>query len=140
DDPQHFARPDRTPGDLEAERIVLFGHRGYDEEVLAVGTFLVRPLLEDHLGVPEPDVLFGKVALEVLVDAHPDPLGAGDDAEYGRFAVTDVDGVREHVEDGEVVLDNDDRAGRRKLADELRGRDPLVNVQEWRDLVEEVEV
>ena len=51
-----------------------------------------------------------------------------------------MNSVREHIENGKVVLDNDDRAGHCKVTDELCSRDPLVNVQEWRDLIEKVEV
>ena len=100
----------------------------------------MRPLLEDHLRVPEPDVLLGKVTFKVLVDPHPHALGAGDDPEHCRFAVPDMDGVGKHVEDRKVVLDDHDGAGGSEFAYQFCRRDPLVNIQKWRDLIKKIEV
>ena len=140
DYPQHLATPDRTAADGQVEGVILLGHGRDLKEVLAVGSLVMRPLFKNDLGIAEADILFMQVAFEVLVDADPDPLGAGDDTEYRRFAVPDMHGIGKHVEDCKVVLHDDDRPFLRKLADQFCRGNPLVDIQKRGDLVEEIQV
>ncbi len=64
----------------------------------------------------------------------------GDDTEDCRLSVGDMHGIGEHVEDGEVVLHDHDRPVLGEFADQSCCSHPLVNVEIWRDLIEEVEI
>ena len=52
DNPKHFPALDGATGDREMEGFVFLGHRRDDEEIFPVGSFVMRPLLKDHLGSP----------------------------------------------------------------------------------------
>ena len=67
--------------------------------------------------------------------------GGGDDAVDGGLAVEDADVVGEVVEDGEIVLDDDDVAvWTEERADQATSREALLHVQEGRGFVEHVAV
>src|SRR5208283_4736570 len=100
----------------------------------------MSPFFEDHLRVPKAHVLLGQIALEVLVDADPDPFWPGDNPKDCRLSVPDVHRIGKHVEDGEVMFDDNDRAFRGEFPYQLGCRDTLVDIQKWRDLIEEIEI
>ena len=98
------------------------------------------PFLKNNLAVPEPDILLIEESLKILVDPHPYPFWPGYNAKHCRFAVPNMDRIREHVEDCEIVLDNDHRAPGGQVPDKFGSGNPLVDIEERGDLIEEVQV
>ncbi len=90
----------------------------------------------------DPHVLVVEVAREVLVDAVADALAVGDHAVGARLPVGDVQRVRQHVQDCEVVFDDQHRpvALLGEFPDQPRDGHALADVQIGGDLVEEVKV
>ncbi len=86
------------------------------------------PFFKDNSGVTETDILLDQEPFQVLVDTYTDPFGPGDNTKDRRFAIPNMYRICEHVENGEVVLNNDDRALRGQVTDELGGSNPLINV------------
>src|SRR5690606_875481 len=140
DHPEHFPRAYLPGGYLKPEPVVALAHCRELEKECTFGMLLVCTLLEHHRVLPEPHILFREVALQVLIDPDTHPFRLGDNPKNGRFSVGDMDGIRKHVEDRKIVLDDHDRPGGSKFPDDPGGSHPLVDVQEWGDLIEEVEV
>ena len=100
-------RSDLPAVDDERELIELLRHRREPEKLLPVHLRCVGPGLKRHREVPEPDVLPGGTPQYWLIPpGHP---SVSDDAEGCWLSVGDMHGIGEHIEYGEVVLDDNDR-------------------------------
>src|SRR5438132_1079618 len=96
--------------------------------------------LEADRPVAEADVLFFQVAAEIHVDRGAHRPRLRDDPVRAFLAVHQEDRVREEIEDGQVVLHDDDVLLLREGLDDLRDMESLIDVEIRRRLVEEVDV
>ena len=85
-------------------------------------------------------VLLCKISFEILVNADTDAFWQGYDPKNHRLAVPYVHRVGQHVEDGEIVFDNHDRAFRCQFTDLFGCRNALVDVQKGGNLIKEIEI
>ena len=65
---------------------------------------------------------------------------AGDNPKDCRLSIPDVHRIGKHVEDGEIVFDDNDRAFRGEFPYQSGCRDTLVDIQKRRNFVEEIEI
>ena len=99
-----------------------------------------RVRFEPDRRVTEPYVLLLRVSVQVNVDGRPDLARLGEDT-VGTFGTEDqIDVVGQEIEDGQVVLDDDDHLLLGELLDDPGHLDPLVDVQIGRWFIEEVDV
>jgi len=96
---------------------------------------------EGELNGPEPQVLCGDEAGQENIDALSHREWHGDHTVRARRAVQHADVVGQVVEDGEVVLDDNDVVVLlQERADRLAGMDALLDVQVGGGLVEHEDV
>lgn len=80
--------------------------------------------------IPKPHVLSGHKPSQEDIDAFPDSEGHGHYSIGSRLSIEAADEIREVIEDGEVVLDNDDVViVGLKFSDQLRTFDSLLNIE-----------
>ena len=94
--------------------------------------FPVRPWragVEANLAIPEADVLFLQIAAEVHVNRGANRPGLRDDPVRAFLAVHQEDGVREEIQDGQVVLHDDNVLLPRERLDDFRDLKPLVDIE-----------
>ena len=107
-----------------------------DQEVLARITDAELQRL-----VTETQVLGGNVTVQEDVDTFAHGEGGGDHTVDGRLSVENADVVGQVVEDGQIVLDDDDVAvGSEQTADQTTSGETLLDIQEGGRLVEHVDV
>jgi len=91
--------------------------------------------------VTETQVLGGNVAIQEDVDTFAHGEGSGDHTVDGGLSVENADVVGQVVEDGQIVLDDDDVAvGSEQTADQTTSGETLLDIQEGGRLVEHVDV
>jgi len=79
----------------------------------------------------ETQVLAGNVTVEENVDTLTDRRRQGDDTVDGRLTVKQTDEVGQVVENGQIVLDDNDVRGRaEQTADQTTGGQTLLDIQE----------
>ena len=107
-----------------------------DQEVLARITDTELQRL-----VTETQVLGGNVTVQEDVDTFAHGEGSGDHTVDGGLSVENADVVGQVVEDGQIVLDDDDVAvGSEQTADQTTSGETLLDIQEGGRLVEHVDV
>ena len=122
-----------TRFDVQLEVTQGLGHLG-----VAVGVGLVREELLTSLTdtelqrfLTETQVLGGDVTVKEDVDTFTDRGRKGDDTVDSGLAVENADEVREIVENGQIVLyDNDVVVGTEQAADHTSGSETLLDIQE----------
>ena len=98
------------------------------------------PFFKDYLRVPETDILFNKISVEILVDTYPDTFGTRDDTKDCRFPVTDMHGICEHIKDRKIVLHDHHRVLCCQFPDKFCGSDPLVDIKERGYFIKKIEI
>lgn len=129
--------------DCEVERTQSLRHFGEGVAAGLVGQKLLAGLANAELQalLAEAQVLGRDVAVEKDVDAFTDGEGGGNDAIDRGFPIEHANVVRQIVQDGQVVLDNDDVAvGSQQAADHTAGGQTLPNVKEGGRLIKHVHI
>jgi len=91
--------------------------------------------------IAETQVLGGNVTVQENVDTFTHGEGGGDHTVYGGLSVKNANVVGQVVENGQIVLDDNDVAvGSKQTADQTTGGKTLLDIQEGGRLVEHVDV
>jgi len=121
-----------------AERLL---HGRVTESPRLLGDELLGPLsnAEGQAFLTETQVLGRDVAVQEDVDAFADRVRMGNDTVNGGLAVENADVIREVVEHGQIVLDDDDIVvGTQERPDDAGSAQSLLDIEVRRRLIEHV--